>query len=238
MPPATTRMCSTTARDTGRPSTIRAALTLIAYNGVESASINLNPGTFSALSERINFNGGSSKATVTIGPGVLIENARGGSGNDVLTGNSAANNLDGRSGNDTLYGGNGRDYMIGGAGNDRLVGAFGSDYLIGGAGNDVFLFNAPPNAVTNRDIVADYNPVQDAIQLENAIFSVLPVSAHMSVAYFRAAAHALDRNDFIVYNRATGVLLYDPNGNGAGGEMQVAVLSTRPLLAASEFAVV
>ncbi len=56
----------------------------IVYNGVENSSINLNPGQFSALSERIFFTASSSRATVTIGPGVVIEDARGGSGHDSL----------------------------------------------------------------------------------------------------------------------------------------------------------
>ena len=30
---------------------------------------------------------------------------------------------------------------------------------------------------------------------------------------------------FIVYNRATGTLMYDPNGNAAGGEVQIAIFS-------------
>ena len=33
-----------------------------------------------------------------------------------------------------------------------------------------------PNALTNCDKVADYNVVEDTIQLENAIFTRLPVS--------------------------------------------------------------
>ena len=203
----------------------------------------MNSGSFSALSEAIWFqqpNGTlvTSKATVTIGPHVVIENAVGGNGNDTLTGNSAGNSLNGYNGNDTLFGGVGNDYMIGGAGNDRLFGAVGNDYLIGGAGNDTFAFNSALNALTNRDNVADYNVVQDSILLENAIFSRLPASAYMSTAYFRAAPHALDSNDFIVYNRATGALLYDPNGNGAGGELQFAVFLNKPVLTASEFTVV
>ena len=113
----------------------------IIYNGVEAVSISLNPGAFSTLSERIFFTGGSSKATVTIGPNVVIEAARGGSGNDILTGNNAANALNGA------------------AGNDYLRGLGGNDTLIGGPGNDTFLFNTAPNTATNRDIVSGYNPV-------------------------------------------------------------------------------
>jgi Ca2+-binding RTX toxin-like protein len=192
----------------------------IIYNGVEAVSVNLNPGTFSTLSERIAFNGGSSKATVTIGPNVLIEAVRSGSGNDTLTGNAGYNSLNGA------------------AGNDFLQGLGGNDTLTGGPGGDIFFFNTTPNATTNRDIVADYNPAQDTIRLENAIFSRLPVSAHLNPGYFRAAAHAADSSDMILYNRATGNLVYDPNGNGVGGEVLVAIFSNKPLLTASEFTVV
>jgi hypothetical protein len=45
----------------------------IVYNGVEQAVINLNPNKFSQLSEPITFSFGSSRATVSIGPGVVIE---------------------------------------------------------------------------------------------------------------------------------------------------------------------
>ena len=50
-----------------------------------------------------------------------VENAKGGSGNDTLTGNSVSNNLDGGSGNDTLKGGGGNDTLVGGAGIDIAV---------------------------------------------------------------------------------------------------------------------
>ncbi|MDR6756026.1 Ca2+-binding RTX toxin-like protein [Mycoplana sp. BE70] len=82
----------------------------IAYSGIENSTINLNPGKFSSLSERIHFSyGKSSRATVTIGPDVIIENAIGGNGNDTLIGNSVANVLNGGVGRDTMYGRKGND---------------------------------------------------------------------------------------------------------------------------------
>jgi len=57
----------------------------------------------------------------------LIENARGGSGADSLTGNQAANTLWGNGGNDSLNGGLGNDTLLGGVGADRLDGGAGSD---------------------------------------------------------------------------------------------------------------
>lgn len=82
----------------------------ITYSGSENSTINLNPGKFSSLSESIYFSGGkSSRATVTIGPNVIIENANGGIGNDTLIGNTVANVLNGGVGRDTMYGFKGGD---------------------------------------------------------------------------------------------------------------------------------
>ncbi|MES0882999.1 M10 family metallopeptidase [Roseibium sp. SCP14] len=64
---------------------------------------------------------------VTISRGSVIENAIGGSGNDVLVGNGANNILTGSSGNDSLDGGAGNDTLIGGQGTDTLSGDTGSD---------------------------------------------------------------------------------------------------------------
>ena len=57
----------------------------------------------------------------------LIENAVGGSGNDGVLGNIAANRLDGGAGDDTLMGGDGDDVLLGGRGRDMLVGGAGFD---------------------------------------------------------------------------------------------------------------
>lgn len=66
----------------------------------------------------------------------LIENAVGGVGNDVLTGNQVANTLDGGDGADTLMGRGGGDRLLGGKGQDALLGGNGNDELNGGNGND------------------------------------------------------------------------------------------------------
>ncbi len=215
---------------------------MMAYNGAENSTINLNTGAFSAVSEAIAFHRpdgttATSRATVTIGPNVLIEYARGGSGNDTLTGNNIVNSLQGMGGNDSLKGLGGNDVLQGGTGNDILRGDLGNDTLTGGANNDIFLFNAALSSSTNRDIATDYNVAEDSIYLENAIFTHLPLSAHLNPAYFRAASMALDANDYIVYNRANGLLSYDPDGNHGLAAIQVAIFQNKPLLAAYEFTV-
>ena len=65
-----------------------------------------------------------------------LENATGGSGDDLLSGNSLNNVLIGGAGNDTLWGAAGNDSLWGDAGNDTLDGGAGNDTLVGGAGND------------------------------------------------------------------------------------------------------
>ncbi|MDZ5696416.1 M10 family metallopeptidase C-terminal domain-containing protein [Chelativorans sp. M5D2P16] len=58
----------------------------------------------------------------------LIENAKGGAGNDTITGNAAANTLWGNGGDDTLRGREGDDNLLGGPGADFLDGGAGFDF--------------------------------------------------------------------------------------------------------------
>lgn len=69
-------------------------------------------------------------------PRSLIENARGGAGNDHLRGNQADNRLVGNGGDDRLNGLSGADRLIGKAGDDALAGGRGADTLKGGLGAD------------------------------------------------------------------------------------------------------
>jgi len=69
-----------------------------------------------------------------------VENATGGSGNDILVGNNGDNVLYGGAGNDTISGLGGNDTLIGGQGNDTLTGGTGNDVISGGDGNDTILY--------------------------------------------------------------------------------------------------
>ena len=88
-----------------------------------------------------------------------IENANGGSNNDILTGNIRSNLLVGNAGNDLLYGVTGDDRLFGSSGNDRLTGGIGRDLLTGGSGTDAFIFRSTlesgPTAAT-RDQIIDF----------------------------------------------------------------------------------
>jgi serralysin len=106
----------------------------------QNQKINLNEGAFSDV--------GGLVGNVSIAHGVTLENAIGGSGNDLLIGNAAANGLEG------------------GAGNDILYGAGGGDSLWGGAGADTFVFGASSDStMTAPDWIMDFTSGQDKIDL-------------------------------------------------------------------------
>jgi len=161
-------------------------------------------------------------------------------GNDVMRGNGGNDTLRGEAGNDTLLGHAGNDVLNGGAGADKLTGAQGVDTMVGGPGNDIFVLNVGVTAA-NRDVLSDFSPNaagnNDTFHLENAVMTKLAVGL-LPPASFRVGAAALDANDFIVYNKATGVLSYDFNGNAAGGLAPLAVLTNKPALTAADFVVI
>lgn len=78
-----------------------------------SERIDLHPGSFSDVQGNV--------GTLSIAPGVIIENAVGGYANDTIDGNDVNNQLEGNDGDDTLIGERGDDLLIGGNGSDRAV---------------------------------------------------------------------------------------------------------------------
>ena len=167
----------------------------------------------------------------------LIENAVGGSGNNVMYGNQVANTLSGGSGNDKLYGYAGADKLLGGAGNDVLAGGAGNDVLSGGAGADVFLFDTAPNRSTNLDRIQDFSVPGDTIRLEDAVFRGLARGA-LAADAFCVGAGARDGEDRIIYNKATGALSYDADGSGAAAAVKFAQLAAGLALSHADFFVV
>lgn len=100
---------------------------------------------------------------VSIAQGVTVENAIGGSGNDLLIGNDANNVLKGGAGNDILYGGG------------------GADTLWGGTGSDVFVFGAVSDSAPGAaDIIMDFQSGIDKIDV-SAITKLAGLNLSMSL---------------------------------------------------------
>ncbi len=159
-----------------------------------------------------------------------------GTGSSSLTGNTSNNTLTGNDGSNLLNGAVGRDSLFGGAGNDVLLGGTGNDILSGGTGKDIFKFNVALTA--NTDKITDFVPVDDTIQLENAIFTKLATTGVLNAGMFIKAAAAQDSNDYIIYNPTTGTVSYDLDGSGAGLGVQIAVLGVNLALTNVDFVVI
>jgi Ca2+-binding RTX toxin-like protein len=191
--------------------------------------------------------------TIALGQGY---NGHNGSGNDVVAGLGGNDRIFTAGGHDALYGGADNDWLYGEAGRDRLSGETGqdrlhggadNDWLSGGIGNDVFVFDArlgtsKTDRKVNFDKIADFNVKDDTIWLDNAIFKKLGQGSEikpgkLNKSYFESG-QADDRNDYILYNKKTGILAYDADGSGAKAAVEFAQLSKNLKLTYKDFFIV
>jgi hypothetical protein len=145
-----------------------------------------------------------------------------------ITGTSSANTLTGTSGSDLIDGK---------SGDDKIFAKTGSDVLTGGAGKDAFIFDTALGS-TNVDTIIDFNVADDTIRLENSIFTKLTKTGALSSSFFRIGEKALDGNDYIVYNKNTGVLSYDKDGSGSAAAVKFAMIHNKVALTAADFVVI
>lgn len=128
---------------------------------------------------------GGMRGNVSIANGVTIENAIGGSGDDLLTGNAA---------------------------NNRLKGSAGADVLTGGAGADTFIYDKASDSTRDRsDLLSDFSSGQDKIDVSGALREARVESLRF-VARFsgRAGEAVLGYNP----STRESSLAIDLNGNG------------------------
>ena len=146
-------------------------------------------------------------------------------------GNDSYSNMEGVIGtnfNDTLNGSSLADVLMGGGGNDTINGGLGNDTLSGGNDNDTFVFDTPLDATNNVDAILDFNANSaDKIQLDKTIFSALEVGASLDPEHFAAneGGNAVDGDDYVLYDSATGNLYYDADATGSGSKVLFATLT-------------
>ena len=139
-----------------------ASNTIVSSDGNDTIYGGAGADTYDASTARTNVTIDLAACTAT-GTGIgadrvfEVENATGGSGNDVLVGNQTANALLGGAGQDELTGGAGDDQLSGGQGDDVFraavlasdsdVGDDGDDLVDGGEGSDTYDASRASNSV-------------------------------------------------------------------------------------------
>jgi Ca2+-binding RTX toxin-like protein len=159
---------------------------------------------------------------------MLTTDNNAGTGAINLTGNELAN---------AIFGNEGANVLDGGAGRDVLVGNGGADiFLFSTALNTAFgtPFDQLP-ATANVDRIEDF-AFNDKIGLDAARFGLTP--GGLPAGAFVTGTAAMDADDRIIFDPATGALLFDPDGTGSAAAQQFAVLSHPFNLDASFFVVI
>ena len=165
-------------------------------------------------------------------------------GDERLIGDGGANNLYGKHGvDDVIFGLGGNDTIRGLSGDDTINAGGGNDTITGGLGADTFVFSAALDKKANVDKINDFSVADDTIALDGAIFTALtsfaPDGKLAEAAFWKSTdGKAHDGDDRIVYNTSNGALIYDSNGNAAGGDVQIATLSAKLALSSADFVVV
>jgi Ca2+-binding RTX toxin-like protein len=159
-----------------------------------------------------------------------------------LTGNGASNTIKGNSGANTINGSAGNDKIYAGIGNDRIYGGTGNDTLKGEKGKDVFVFDARATK-GNVDRISDFSVKDDTIWLDNKVFAKLGSGTpskpkKLDKKFFKFADKVQDANDYLIYNKTTGVLSYDKDGWGDGQAVEIAKLARNLKLTDKDFYVI
>jgi Ca2+-binding RTX toxin-like protein len=126
--------------------------------------------------------------------------------------------------------------VYGNAGANVLDGKGGADLLVGLGGADTFAFTTALGA-GNVDTISGFSVADDTIRLENAVFTGLAAGA-LAAGAFNTGSFASQANDRIIYNSATGALLFDADGLGGAAGVQFATVAAGLALTAADFIVV
>lgn len=125
-------------------------------------------------------------------------------------------------------------WAVGNSLSNTIHGNLAANTLTGGAGQDSFVFRTALSGGIDR--IADFTVIDDTIALDDAVFTGLALGI-LAVGNFVVGPAAQDLSDRIIYNAATGALIYDANGSAAGGAKQIATLSAGLALSAADILV-
>ena len=154
---------------------------------------------------------GAVTTTILNDDGVL--NQQGTTGNDVIEAGTTRN-LSGRAGHDILIGSNASDMLVGAAGNDTIT---------SGAGFDVIAYSL---ASEGQDTITDFNVFQDTLQVSAAGFGGgLTAGESIANTQFVLGTIATTTSHRFIFNKPTGQLFFDVDGNGSSVQTLLATLT-------------
>lgn len=169
------------------------------------------------VSEAGNAGVDTARASVSITLASNVENL-------VLTGAASINGI-----------GNGLANVItGNSGANIIRAGGGADTISGGVGADSFVLDQR----TSIDTIADFSVADDTLLIDNAAFTAVGANGALVAAAFHVGGSAADSADRLIYNSATGALLYDSDGNASGAAIQIATLTPGLALTAADFLVI
>ena len=159
------------------------------------------------------------------------------SGNDQIMGTGLNDRIIGGKGSDLLTTFAGNDVVKGGGGADTLIGGQGDDTLYGGKGADTFVFdNAPADG--GVDTVKGFVHGTDHIELAGALFGNIGFFGAMDPSHFHLGTTATAAAQGILYDKVTGDLWADADGNGPDVPVLFAHLDPGTTLSASDFSII
>ncbi len=183
-------------------------------------------------------NGGDGTDTITFrvdetaGQGVAVDlsitrSQNTGQGVDTIVG---FENLEGTSSSDSLSGNAGANEINGAGGGDRIRGRGGDDDLTGGAGADFFRFDGP-GAGNGVDRIRQFELGVDKLVFHTS-------DGYSGNAGLTFGPTAVGSGPQGIYDRQTGQLFYDADGDGAGAAILLAQFDRGLALTNAEFIVV
>jgi len=140
----------------------------------------------------------------------------GGAGDDILNGYvshiypGVSQTFLGGSGDDTLTGGSAADTLYGDSGNDRLTGGKGRDSLYGGDGADQFIFSDTNEGV---DTINDFVSGLDKFIFSADEFTGFLTSTETGTARLLLDASPTDNSAYFLFDTVTKMLSYDVDGH-------------------------
>lgn len=152
-------------------------------------------------------------------------------GKDTLSGFGGNDSLVGRGGQDQLNGGNGNDSLVGGDGNDRLDGGAGRDSLRGGDGKDTFVLKKLDGRVAR---IQDFESNRDRLWVNQSGFNLRLGAGPLADRRLKIGHKATKASQRFVYQRSSGQLYFDPDGNGRREKVKIAELRPNTRVLASD----